>query len=119
MVSFDECHSEMVEHSVSRSLSHNAQQLTPDQVLEPEFRLPIMITYLLFTATGFFAWGQAAYALDPWEVPVIVGLGSHQLRYTTRYHRRRLLRRRLPSRKGRRSLRCDELRQEPLCVRSH
>jgi hypothetical protein len=42
---------------------------------EPEFRLPIMITYLLFTATGFFAWGQAAYALSPWEVPVIVGLG--------------------------------------------
>lgn len=42
---------------------------------EPEFRLPIMITYLLFTATGFFAWGQAAYALNPWEVPVIVGLG--------------------------------------------
>jgi len=34
-----------------------------------------MITYLLFTATGFFAWGQAAYAQDPWEVPVIVGLG--------------------------------------------
>lgn len=34
-----------------------------------------MITYLLFTATGFFAWGQASYSLDPWEVPVIVGLG--------------------------------------------
>ncbi|KAH7130023.1 major facilitator superfamily domain-containing protein [Dendryphion nanum] len=42
---------------------------------EPEFRLPIMVSYLLFTATGFFAWGQAAYAQDPWEVPVIVGLG--------------------------------------------
>lgn len=34
-----------------------------------------MVTYLLFTATGFFAWGQAAYAQTPWEVPVIVGLG--------------------------------------------
>jgi hypothetical protein len=34
-----------------------------------------MITYLLFTATGFFAWGQSAIAKDPWEVPVIVGLG--------------------------------------------
>ena len=42
---------------------------------EPEFRLPIMVTYLLFTATGFFAWGQAAYAENAWEVPVIVGLG--------------------------------------------
>jgi MFS family permease len=42
---------------------------------EPEFRLPIMVTYLLFTATGFFAWGQSAIAQNPWEVPVIVGLG--------------------------------------------
>lgn len=38
-------------------------------VFEPEFRLPIMVTYLLFTATGFFGWGQAAYAQDPWPVP--------------------------------------------------
>jgi hypothetical protein len=44
-------------------------------VIEPEFRLPIMLTYLLFTATGFFAWGQASYAQLPWPVPVIVGLG--------------------------------------------
>mgnify|MGYP000858232212 CR=1 FL=1 len=43
--------------------------------IEPEFRLPIMVTYLLFTATGFFAWGQSSYAQDPWPVPVIVGLG--------------------------------------------
>lgn len=42
---------------------------------EPEFRLPIMASYLLFTVTGFFAWGQSAYAQDPWPVPVIVGLG--------------------------------------------
>ncbi|KAJ5946104.1 major facilitator superfamily domain-containing protein [Penicillium verhagenii] len=42
---------------------------------EPEFRLPIMVTYLLFTSTGFFAWGQAAAAQDPWPVPVIVCLG--------------------------------------------
>ncbi|KAH7317832.1 major facilitator superfamily domain-containing protein [Rhexocercosporidium sp. MPI-PUGE-AT-0058] len=42
---------------------------------EPEFRLPIMISYLLFTATGFFAWGQSAVALSPWPVPVVVGLG--------------------------------------------
>ncbi|KAJ5600490.1 cycloheximide resistance protein [Penicillium hetheringtonii] len=42
---------------------------------EPEFRLPIMVTYLLFTSTGFFAWGQSSYAQDPWPVPVIVCLG--------------------------------------------
>lgn len=42
---------------------------------EPEFRLPIMVTYLLFTCTGFFAWGQSAKALSPWPVPVVVGLG--------------------------------------------
>ncbi|KIW13988.1 hypothetical protein PV08_06769 [Exophiala spinifera] len=42
---------------------------------EPEFRLPIMVTYVLFTATGFFGWGQAAYAQSPWPIPVIVCLG--------------------------------------------
>ncbi|KAJ5706820.1 major facilitator superfamily domain-containing protein [Penicillium malachiteum] len=44
-------------------------------IFEPEFRLPIMLTYLLFTSTGFFAWGQSSAAQDPWPVPVIVGLG--------------------------------------------
>ncbi|KAE8143115.1 major facilitator superfamily domain-containing protein [Aspergillus pseudotamarii] len=44
-------------------------------IFEPEFRLPIMLTYLLFTSTGFFAWGQSSYAQDPWPVPVIVCLG--------------------------------------------
>ncbi|OGM40832.1 cycloheximide resistance protein [Aspergillus bombycis] len=44
-------------------------------LFEPEFRLPIMVTYLLFTSTGFFAWGQSSYAQDPWPVPVIVCLG--------------------------------------------
>lgn len=34
-----------------------------------------MTTYLLFTATGFFAWGQSSHAQDPWPVPVIIGLG--------------------------------------------
>ncbi|KAJ6151206.1 major facilitator superfamily domain-containing protein [Penicillium chermesinum] len=34
-------------------------------IFEPEFRLPIMVTYLIFTSTGFFAWGQASYAKDP------------------------------------------------------
>ncbi|KAL3473524.1 major facilitator superfamily domain-containing protein [Aspergillus californicus] len=44
-------------------------------IFEPEFRLPIMVTYLLFTATGFFAWGQSLDNLDPWPIPVIVCLG--------------------------------------------
>ncbi|KAL2830305.1 major facilitator superfamily domain-containing protein [Aspergillus cavernicola] len=44
-------------------------------IFEPEFRLPIMVTYLLFTATGFFAWGQSLTNLDPWPIPVIVCLG--------------------------------------------
>ncbi|KAK5044653.1 hypothetical protein LTR84_010545 [Exophiala bonariae] len=44
-------------------------------IFEPEFRLPIMVTYLLFTATGFFGWGQAAYKQDPWPIPVVVCMG--------------------------------------------
>ncbi|CAK7216843.1 hypothetical protein SEUCBS140593_003000 [Sporothrix eucalyptigena] len=42
---------------------------------EPEFRLPIMVTYLLFTATGFFAWGQSLYNQDSWAIPIIVCMG--------------------------------------------
>jgi MFS family permease len=42
---------------------------------EPEFRLPVMVTYLLFTATGFFGWGQSAYVQAPWPVPVVVCMG--------------------------------------------
>lgn len=42
---------------------------------EPEFRLPIMVTYVLFTATGFFGWGQAAHDGAPWPIPVVVCLG--------------------------------------------
>lgn len=34
-----------------------------------------MITYLFFTATGFFAWGQSLSNRDPWPIPVIVCLG--------------------------------------------
>lgn len=34
-----------------------------------------MLTYLLFTATGFFAWGQSLYEAQPWPVPVIVCMG--------------------------------------------
>ena len=44
-------------------------------VYEPEFRLPILISYLVFTSVGFFAWGQAAENQAPWPVAVIVCLG--------------------------------------------
>ncbi|ETN46496.1 uncharacterized protein HMPREF1541_00681 [Cyphellophora europaea CBS 101466] len=44
-------------------------------IFEPEFRLPIMCTYLVFTATGFFGWGQSAYAQEPWPVSVVVCMG--------------------------------------------
>ncbi|KAK7992060.1 MFS-type transporter [Apiospora saccharicola] len=44
-------------------------------VFEPEFRLPIMMSYLLFTVTGFFAWGESLYREDPWPIPIIVGMG--------------------------------------------
>ncbi|KAF1836125.1 MFS general substrate transporter [Decorospora gaudefroyi] len=42
---------------------------------EPEFRLPVMCTYLIFTAAGFFAWGESLYNEDPWPIPVIVCMG--------------------------------------------
>lgn len=42
---------------------------------EPEFRLPVMLTYLVFVASGFFAWGQSLYVQDPWPIPVIVCMG--------------------------------------------
>lgn len=34
-----------------------------------------MSSYLVFTATGFFAWGQSLANQDPWPIPVIVCLG--------------------------------------------
>ncbi|KAJ9139133.1 MFS general substrate transporter [Pleurostoma richardsiae] len=42
---------------------------------EPEFRLPIVSTLILFTATGFFAWGESLFQQESWPVPVIVCLG--------------------------------------------
>ncbi|KAF1946043.1 MFS general substrate transporter [Clathrospora elynae] len=44
-------------------------------IFEPEFRLPVMVTYLVFTATGFFAWGESLYNQDSWPIPVIVCMG--------------------------------------------
>lgn len=34
-----------------------------------------MLSYLLFTATGFFAWGQSLFKQESWPVPVIVCMG--------------------------------------------
>lgn len=34
-----------------------------------------MLTYLIFTATGFFAWGESLYRQQPWPIPVIVCMG--------------------------------------------
>jgi hypothetical protein len=34
-----------------------------------------MISFLVFTATGFFAWGESLYQQDPWPIPVIVCMG--------------------------------------------
>ncbi|KAL5121751.1 hypothetical protein ACEQ8H_000438 [Pleosporales sp. CAS-2024a] len=44
-------------------------------IFEPEFRLPITATLLVFTATGFFAWGETLYKQDPWPIPVILCMG--------------------------------------------
>lgn len=44
-------------------------------IYEPEFRLPIMITFTIFTGVGFFAWGQSIDNRDPWPIPIIVCLG--------------------------------------------
>lgn len=34
-----------------------------------------MLSYLLFTVTGFFAWGESLARRDPWPVPIVVGMG--------------------------------------------
>lgn len=44
-------------------------------IYEPEFRLPVMVTFLAFTGVGFFAWGQSLASEDPWPVPIVVCLG--------------------------------------------
>lgn len=34
-----------------------------------------MVSFLAFTASGFFAWGQSLHSQDPWPIPVIVCMG--------------------------------------------
>ncbi|KAH6975710.1 major facilitator superfamily domain-containing protein [Ilyonectria destructans] len=53
----------------------NALSRKNSGIYEPEFRLPIMVAYLVFTGSGFFAWGQSSFAKDPWPVPVVICLG--------------------------------------------
>lgn len=48
-------------------------------IYEPEFRLPIMVAFLVFTGVGFFAWGQSLANKDRWPVPIIVCLGMINL----------------------------------------
>ena len=38
-----------------------------------------MLSFLLFTATGFFAWGQSLHAQQPWPVPIIICMGMINL----------------------------------------
>ena len=53
----------------------SAWGMLTNNCVELELCLPIMVSYLLFTSTGFFAWSQSSYAQDPWPVPIIVCLG--------------------------------------------
>ncbi|OQU97100.1 hypothetical protein CLAIMM_03091 [Cladophialophora immunda] len=41
-------------------------------IFEPEFRLPAVACYLLFTASGFFSAGQSLGHGMAWEIPVIL-----------------------------------------------
>lgn len=34
-----------------------------------------MVSYLVLTGSGFFAWGQSLHVQDPWPIPVIVCMG--------------------------------------------
>lgn len=34
-----------------------------------------MVSNLLFTVTGFFAWGESLYQQEAWPVPIVIGLG--------------------------------------------
>lgn len=49
-------------------------------IYEPEFRLPLMAVYGLFTGCGYLGWGVSAQYLKPWIAPVvsfgIVGFGQ-------------------------------------------
>jgi hypothetical protein len=48
-------------------------------VYEPEFRLIIMIPYILLAISGLVAFGASVTAQEPWPVPVVVGFGMFAL----------------------------------------
>src|ERR1700726_1270373 len=48
-------------------------------VYEPEFRLVIMIPYILLAVAGLVAFGASVTNQEPWPVPVVVGFGVFAL----------------------------------------
>lgn len=38
-----------------------------------------MLSFLLFTTTGYVGWGESLYRAEPWPVPVVVCLGLTNL----------------------------------------
>jgi ABC-type spermidine/putrescine transport system permease subunit II len=48
-------------------------------VYEPEFRLVIMIPYIILAVAGLVAFGASVTNQDPWPVPVVVGFGVFAL----------------------------------------
>lgn len=48
-------------------------------VYEPEFRLVIMIPYIILAVAGLVAFGASVTNQEPWPVPVIVGFGVFAL----------------------------------------
>ena len=53
-------------------------------IYEPEFRLVIMIPYVLMAVAGLVAFGASITAQEAWPVPVVLGFGMFTLAYTTR-----------------------------------
>jgi hypothetical protein len=75
------CQKRTRESLVSQSIVavNQRYEMASNDIVEPEFRLPVMATYLCLTAVGFFAWGQAAYTQQPWPIPVVLCLGMINL----------------------------------------
>jgi len=54
-------------------------QMITDAAAEPEFRLPLVLSYLLFSALGFFVWGQSVYAVNHGLFQLLLVLVMNQL----------------------------------------
>ena len=48
-------------------------------IYEPEFRLVIMLPYVLMAVAGLVAFGASVTAQEPWAVPVVLGFGMFTL----------------------------------------